>query len=163
MRLIQTVLVATLGLVHHHLWFQRTANVLWSFWNLFAAALSASGAIVSALGARATDTTVASIVVNTGNEKRWLEKSQLLKEPSPLPMESPEIGDGFLHEDEVPRDWSVDEQGLPIFGADMDNLGGPADFDTWSYISETEVDNNASSSNKKPRVQNRGCRRFCNS
>ena len=84
--------------------------------------------------------------------KRWMEKSQTGNQTSPLPFETTELGECGSESLEEPRDWTVDEQGLPVFGLDLDDGLGQMDFDDWSFVGDSVAGEAASSSNKKPKI-----------
>ena len=84
--------------------------------------------------------------------RRWLEKLQVANQSSPLPFETTELGDIEEENFEEPKDWSIDEQGLPIFGSDFDANLSQADFDGWSAVGDSVAGEAALSSNKKPKI-----------
>ncbi len=88
-----------------------------------------------------------------GIRKRWLERGQSSKEQSPLPLEIPEIDESFLHVVEAPLDWSLDERGMPIFDADLEDSAERHEADGWSFVGDSEAREAPASSNKRPRVQ----------
>ena len=76
----------------------------------------------------------------------------MASEPGSLPRETAELGDTSLDELEQARDWSVDEQGLPIFDFDQASSKGRTDLDEWSLLDESVAEETPAASGKKPRI-----------